>query len=125
MGDALGSIMASVMAPHIRATIAKPLAPHVPCGMASDWHKASNALMPENSRPSASHPRPASAITQTAASTFGRAKAAPSRPAAGGRWERSCSVASLIASLHSASAQTGVPDARGVVSAPALRMLID
>ena len=43
MGAALGSIMASVMAPHIGATIAKPRAPQAPCAMASAWHNASNA----------------------------------------------------------------------------------
>ena len=96
MGAALGSIMASVMAPHIRATIAKPPAPQVAPDMASGRHNASNAPMPVNSSPSASHPRPASATTQTAASTFGRAKVAPSRPAAGGRCDRSWSAASLI-----------------------------
>src|SRR5665811_1155215 len=96
MGDALGSIMASVIALHIRPTIANPPAPQTTLDGTSARHIASNGLMPEYKRPSASQPKPASATTQSAASAFGRAKAAPSRLAAGGRWDRSWPVASVI-----------------------------
>src|SRR5665213_2245445 len=81
MGAALGSIMASVMTLHIDATIAKLVRLQAP--PINGLHKASYADAPDTISPSASQPSPASTITQITASTFGRAKAAPSREAAG------------------------------------------
>jgi hypothetical protein len=66
--------------------MAKP--PVLQAPLVNGRHNASNALVPETIRPSASQPRPASAITQIAASAFGRAKITPSRPAAGERWKK-------------------------------------
>src|SRR5665213_421665 len=122
IGAALGSIIANVIAPHIAAMIVKLIALQAP--LVSGRHSASNRPVAAVIRPRASHPRPASAITQTAASTFGRANAAPNRPAAGERWERSWPVVSLICPLNSALRPGRVPEAAGVVSAPPRRVLI-
>ena len=90
MGAALGSIMASTIAAHIAATSAKPLAAQVSPAPNVGWHSA--AMTPSiRTVTSARYVQPSAvnAMTQATATSFGRANAAPSRPAPGGKWLKS------------------------------------
>ena len=82
--------------------------------------------MPENMKANVSQPSAVSAITQSTAIRCGRAKIAPSRPAAGGKCEKSGSVASVIGTIlvHNASPCRAVSDAGGAVSVSAAYVLI-